>query len=92
MTNDDAVEATKTFFEKPDQATVNLFNWDDSYHLVGHLYHRTDGPAIETFDGVKMYFINGIEYTTKESYEAAGGTGWIPNEVDESDTLVSSDA
>lgn len=29
-------------------------------------YHRTDGPAIEFYDGDKYWFIEGIEYTEQE--------------------------
>lgn len=29
----------------------------------GNNYHREDGPAIEYIDGIKRWYLNGINYT-----------------------------
>lgn len=38
--------------------------------LIDGKYHRTDGPAIEFFDGSEHYYLNGIYYFENEYVEA----------------------
>jgi hypothetical protein len=39
--------------------------------------HRVSGPAFVHPEDGNCYFINGVQYDTREEYEAAGGTGWV---------------
>ena len=41
------------------------------FWIVNDKYHRLDGPAIEWRDGEISYYIEDIEYSTKEEFEAA---------------------
>jgi len=34
--------------------------------VINDVRHREDGPAIENFNGVKWWYLNGKEYTEQE--------------------------
>lgn len=48
---------------------------------VNGRYHRTDGPAVERFDGVHYWYVDGLLHRTDgPAIESADGQGWCLND------------
>ena len=63
-------------------AECRIFIGDGKFWYLNGKYHRTDGPAVEWFNGNKFWFLNGKHHRDGgPAIEFAnGGKGWLIND------------
>ena len=57
-----------TYHLKNDKSVKMFPHGYKSWHL-NHKYHRTDGPAVTSADGIEYWYLNGREYSEEEYAE-----------------------